>query len=105
MRTANRQVCECETNYWINFNFTSKVVTPVERHTSEGEGQSSYYTIALKSVMTDSSLYVTSRRKSTTLHLEFSGVTIVDNLSTLSFAAGPVRSDQMLIYISYLYYI
>ena len=67
---ANGQVCECETNYWINFNFTSKVVTLVERHTSQGEGHSSYYTKILKSVMTDAFLYVTSRRKSTTLHLD-----------------------------------
>ena len=49
----------------------------------------------------DSSLYVTSRGKSTTPHLEISDE---ENLSTPSFAAGPVKSNQMLIYtLSVLY--
>ena len=43
---------------------------------------------------TVSAVNITS--ESTTLHLELSDVTTVDNLSTQSLAAGPVKFNQML---------
>ena len=116
--TVYGQACACKSNYCNNLNFTKTViaqtehrVSQTERHTSQpesytsqtewhssqGEWQSSYYTKPLKSVVTDSAMNITSRRKSTTLHLELSDVTTMEKLSTPSFAAGLVKSNQMLI--------
>ena len=123
--TVYGQACACKSNYCNHLNFTKTViaqrehrVSQTERHTSQpesytsqaerhssqaewhssqGEWHSSYYTKALKSVVTDSAMNIPSRRKSTTQHLELSDVTTMEKLSTPSFAAGLVKSNQMLI--------
>ena len=109
--TAQGQVCACKTKFCNNLHFTKTVISdterqisqaelhtaPSERNTSQGEWHSSYYIKAVKSVVTDSAINITSRRKSTTLHLKLPDVTTMETLSTPSFATRLAKSNQMLI--------
>ena len=109
--TVHGQLCACKTQFCNNLHFTNTVISQTERQISQAEGHtapSERYTSEAERHTSEaerhtsqgewhSSYYTNSRRTSTTLHLEISEVTIVDNLSTPSLAAGPVKSNQMLI--------
>ena len=78
-----------------NNTSTTQVEEIKNTPTATTEWQTSHY-------IANSAMNITSRRKSTTLHLELSDVTIVDNLSTPSLAAGQVKSNQILMSLLYV---